>query len=69
MTYPTRIPRERKRTGFPIVDLVFDFVEWVVENPERAIGLGLIVTFTGIGIAVAGANLQEGRKRALEQNK
>jgi hypothetical protein len=68
MSYPTLVlKRQRKRTGFPLIDLVLDFVDWVVENPEKAIALGLIVTFTGVGIASAGATLLERRRRTLEQ--
>ena len=68
MTYRTLVlEKERKKTGFPLVDLVFDFVDWVVENPEKAIVLGLIVTFGGIGIATAGVALQERQRKILEQ--
>jgi len=67
MTYPTLVVKKRRRTAFPVIDLALDVVDWIVENPEKAIVLGLIVTFGGIGIAVAGVALEERRRRILER--
>ena len=67
MTYPTLVVKKKRRTAFPVIDLALDVIDWIVENPEKAIVLGLIVTFGGIGIAVAGVALEERRRRILER--
>jgi hypothetical protein len=59
MSYPTLTFRnQRKRTSLPILDLVFDFVDWVVEKPERGIAIGIITMFLGLGIVTVSASLK-----------
>jgi len=49
---------ERGETGFWLFDLVRDFVDWAVENPDKTIPLGILVTSVGIGIILVGASNQ-----------
>jgi hypothetical protein len=63
MSYPTLTFRnQRKRTGLPILDLVFDFVDWVVDKPERGIAIGIITMFLGLGIVTVSASLNGHRR-------
>jgi len=63
MSYPIlTLKNQRKRTAFPLVDLVFDFIDWIVEKPERGIALGILTVFIGIGIAGASATLKKNRR-------
>lgn len=66
MNYPIVPRKEQDKTYRSPAKLVVDILNWVAQNPEKAIVGGLILAFTGIGIAVAGAALQE-RQRGVKQ--
>lgn len=57
----------KDRTGFPPIDSLLDIAEWISENPDKAIIIGTILTFIGIGVssasAIAGSSAQKAAQK------
>ena len=52
-----QITKNEKAPVSDIVNLVFDFVDWINDNPKRAIVLSIVLGSVAVGIGAVGIYL------------